>query len=45
VPSQTGAIIPPTYFSDEVAQFCDAQDRPVPNIQIVPVNLSPLTPA
>ena len=45
VPTQTGTIIAPTYFPDEVASFCQAQDRPAPNIQVVPVNLSPLTPA
>ena len=45
MPTQTsGDMVAPTYFPDEVTSFCRAQGRPAPNIQIVPVNLSPLTP-
>lgn len=32
-------------FPDEVSKFCQKQGRPVPTVQVVPVNLQALTPA
>ncbi len=43
--SNTGELIMPTYFPDELIKFCKDQKRPAPDVQIVPVNLAPLTPA
>lgn len=39
------SAVPPAYFPDDVAAFCKANGLPVPAIQIVPVNLAPLSVA
>jgi kumamolisin len=44
-PLQSGTFLPPAYFPDDLAAFCHAQDRPVPKVKTVPVNLAPLTEA
>lgn len=44
-PLQSGDQLPPTYFPTDVSQFCEEQGRAIPNIQTVPVNLAPLSPA
>jgi len=42
-PLQSGSFLPPAYFPDDVTAFCTAQGRSAPSVQIVPVNLAPLT--
>jgi kumamolisin len=44
-PLESGSFLSPAYFPDDVSAFCQAQGRPVPPVQTVPVNLAPLTPA
>ena len=44
-PLKSGPVLPPAYFPEDVAAFCKAQGRAVPNIRTVPVNLAPLTAA
>jgi kumamolisin len=38
-----GAFVPPAYLPDDVTKFCAEQGRPTATVQIVPVNLAPLT--
>lgn len=42
-----GSILfpPPAYFPDDLTAFCQQQGRPVPVVNTVPVNLSPITEA
>ncbi len=43
-PLQTGgSFVPPAYLPDDVTKFCAEQGRPAPTVNIVPVNLAPLT--
>jgi kumamolisin len=42
-PLQSGSVVPPAYFPEDVTAFCTAQGRPVPTVDTVRVNISPLT--
>ncbi|TDN61258.1 S53 family peptidase [Paraburkholderia sp. BL10I2N1] len=44
-PLQSGSFLAPAYLADDVRAFCAAQGRALPNIEIVSVDLSPLTAA
>lgn len=45
VPLETEGFVQLAYFPDDVTSFCESQKRPVPNVTIVAVNITPLTPA
>jgi len=42
-PLQSGKILAPAYFPDDLSAFCKQQDRPVPVVNTVPVNIAPFT--
>jgi kumamolisin len=44
-PTGAGQFAPPVYFPGDVTAFCAKYDRPAPNANVVPVNLTPLTPS
>jgi kumamolisin len=44
-PLKAGPVLPPAWFPDDVASFCQSHGRPVPDIRTVPVNLAPLSAA
>jgi len=41
-PLQPSGMLIPAYLPDDLTAFCKAQSRPVPNVQIVPVNIAPI---
>lgn len=44
-PLQSGEVLTPAYFPDDLTKFCQQQGRPEPTVNTVPVNLAPLTEA
>jgi kumamolisin len=43
IPQHSGTVVAPAYFPDDVAAFCKAQGRAMPQVRPVAVNLAPLT--
>jgi kumamolisin len=42
-PLSDGSYLPPVYMPEDVDAFCKRWSRPLPRIQVVPVNIAPLT--
>lgn len=42
-PLTSGGMLSPAYFPNDVVKFCEDHNRPPPDVEIIPVNVSPLS--